>query len=273
MLSIDKVDSRLRKASTSEFLLLGSIRLTQSLPDTNDLSYWLSIRLTRYYAHPPDSFIRIYISVIEENFFLPQCLENYQYIKLYDYSVQYPFINVQAITFYDNIPLHYTIVNDSTNEKIFTIDKQTGFIQLSWPHQNLRRTNSTYLLAVRASDYQHQVSVDCYLKVKLVQRLQLTPKFIHSSVYNIDLVDASSSSGRLRQRLFQVIALLNNDIYEKNLEVRYRITDTNHYFVINRQTGYIATKQPLYPHTTYHFYVSKTKKSTEGSLSIFSYVG
>ncbi|CAF0721029.1 unnamed protein product [Adineta ricciae] len=233
----------------------GSIRLTQSLPDTPDLFYWLSIRLTRYYAHPPHSFIRIYISVIEENFFLPQCLENYQYIKLYDYSVQYPFINVQAVTFYDSIPLHYTIVNDSTNEKIFVIDKQTGFIQLLWPHQNLRRANSTYLLAVRASDYQHQVSVDCYLKVKLVQRLQLTPKFIHSSVYNIDLVDASSSSTRIRQRLFQVIALLDNDIYEKNLEVRYRITDTNHYFVINRQTGYIATKQPLYPHTTYHFYV------------------
>lgn len=92
--------------------------------------------------------------------------------------------------------------------------------------------------------------------MNLIQRSQLTPKFIHSPIYNIDLVDISSSSTRIRQRLFQIIALLDNDIYEKNLEVRYRIIDLNQYFIINRQTGYMATKQPLYPHTTYQFNVS-----------------
>ncbi|UJR21665.1 hypothetical protein I4U23_024742 [Adineta vaga] len=231
----------------------GSIHLVQSLPDTTNLSYWLSIRLTRYYAHPPHSFIRVYISINEENFYLPQCVDNYQQIKLYDYSIQYPFINIQAITFYDNIHLQYSLLNDTTNEKIFAIDKQTGFIQLLWPHQTIRLSKSNYLLTIHALDSQHQLSVDCYLKVDLIQRKQLTPKFIHSPIYNIDLVDISSSSTRIRQRLFQIIALLENDSYEKNLEVRYRITDLNQYFIINRQTGYIATKQPLYPYTTYQF--------------------
>ncbi len=91
--------------------------------------------------------------------------------------------------------------------------------------------------------------------MNLIQRWQLTPKFIYSSIYNIDLMEISSDSKQIRQRLFQVIALLDHKIYNKNLQIRYRILDSKEYFIINRQTGYIATKKPLNPHTTYRFNV------------------
>jgi len=83
----------------------------------------------------------------------------------------------------------------------------------------------------------------------------LTPKFFYSSIYNIDLIEILSNSKRLRQRLFQVIALLDQKIYDKNLQIRYRIIDSKQYFIMNRQTGYIAMKKPLDPYTTYRFNV------------------
>jgi hypothetical protein len=237
----------------SDHFCLGSIRLVQPLTDLSNSSYWLSIRLTRYRARPPHSFIRIHISIREENFYLPQCVDNYQHIKLYDYSIQNPFIRVQALSLYDNAHLQYSIIKNNINEKIFSINKQTGFIQLMTSMQNNHISKSDYLLTVQALDKQHQLSVDCYLKVHFIQRQQLTPKFLYSPIYNIDLAEISYKNGRLRQRLFQVVALLDHQVYHRNLEIRYRITDSNQYFIINRQTGYIASKQSLYPYTTYEF--------------------
>ncbi|CAF4433190.1 unnamed protein product, partial [Adineta steineri] len=119
--------------------------------------------------------------------------------------------------------------------------------------ENNYLTKSDYLLTIKVFDRQHQLSVDCYLNINLIQRYQLTPKFLYSSIYNIDLIKSASNYERLRQRLFQVIALLDHEVYDKNLEVRYRIIDPNQYFIINRQTGYIATKQSLHDHRTYEF--------------------
>ncbi|CAF1202193.1 unnamed protein product, partial [Adineta steineri] len=233
----------------------GSIRLIHTITDLLNSSYWLPIRLTRYRAHPPHSFIHIHISIREENFYLPQCIDNYQYIKLYDFSIQYPFTSIQALSFYDNIHLEYTIIKNNINEKMFSINKQTGFMQVLPLIENNYLTKSDYLLTIKVFDRQHQLSVDCYLNINLIQRYQLTPKFLYSSIYNIDLIKSASNYERLRQRLFQVIALLDHEVYDKNLEVRYRIIDPNQYFIINRQTGYIATKQSLHDHRTYEFNV------------------
>ena len=63
----------------------------------------------------------------------------------------------------------------------------------------------------------------------------------------------------IRQRLFQVIALLDQRIYNKNLQIRYRLVDTQGYFIINRQTGYIAAKKPLNPHAIYRLNVRKLR--------------
>ncbi len=228
---------------------LGSIRLIHLLTNS---SYWISIRLTRYRAHPPHSFIHIHLTIREDNFYLPQCINIYQSIKIYDYSNSYSLIRVQALSLYDNINLQYSIINNNITEKIFSIDKQTGFIKFN------HLIKSDYLLTIQALDNQHQLSIDCYLKINYIQRRELIPKFFYSSIYNIDLIEISSNSKRLRQRLFQVIALLDQKIYNKNLQIRYRIIDSNQYFIINRQTGYIATKKPLYPHKIYQFNVRKS---------------
>ncbi|CAF4109878.1 unnamed protein product, partial [Rotaria sordida] len=238
---------------------LGSIHIINSLTDLSNPSYWLSIRLTRYRAHPPHSFVYIHISVREENFYLPQCIDIYQNIKIYDYSIQSTFAYIQALSFYDNIHLQYSIINNGLNEKIFSINKQTGSIQLlsssSSSNQNNHLSIANYLLTIQALDNQHQLSVNCYLEVNLIRRQQLIPKFLYSSTYNIDLIEISSYNKQLRQRLFQVIALLDHEIYDKNLEVRYQIIDSNQYFIINRRTGYIASKQLLYSNRTYEFNV------------------
>ncbi|CAF3899789.1 unnamed protein product, partial [Rotaria sp. Silwood1] len=167
---------------------------------------------------------------------------------IYDYSIQSTLTSIQALSFYDNIDLQYSIVNNDINEKIFSINKQTGSIQLLSSIQN------NYLLTIQALDNQHQVYVNCYLDINLIQRQQLIPKFLYSSTYNIDLIEISSNSKRLRQRLFQIIALLDTHVYDKKLEIRYRIVDSNQHFIINRQTGYIAAKQPLNPYTIYEFH-------------------
>ena len=220
-------------------------------------SYWLSICLTRYRARPPRSFVHIHISIREENFYVPKCVDIYQNVKLYDHLIQYEFAHVQALSLYEHVHLQYSIVDNNINEKIFSVNKQTGYIQLLTSIKSNNLLKSDYLLAIRASDNQYQLSVDCYLEVNLIRRYQLIPKFLYSSVYNIDLLEISSNSNRLRQRLFQVIALLDNKIYDKNLEIRYRIVDANQYFIINRQTGYIAAKQPLHPYGIYEFMVRK----------------
>lgn len=97
--------------------------------------------------------------------------------------------------------------------------------------------------------------MNCYLKVQLIRRNQLTPRFISAPVYNVDLPEIQYNSGRLRQRLFQIIALLDHNVYDRKLEVRYRIVDSSQHFIINRYTGYIAAKQPLNPLTIYEFQV------------------
>jgi hypothetical protein len=176
----------------------------------------------------------------------------YQNIQVYDYSIGNEFARVQGLSLYEDIQLQYSIIN----EKIFSINRQTGLISLL---SNNHLLKSDYLLTVRALDNQHQLFVDCYLNIHFIRRRQLTPKFFYSSIYKIDLIEISTNHQRLRQRLFQVIALLDHKIYEKNLEIRYRIIDSNQYFIINRQTGYIAAKQPLYPYTTYEFDVRKDR--------------
>jgi len=117
-------------------------------------------------------------------------------------------------------------------------------------HHHLK---SDYFLTIKALDSQYKLSVNCYLKVHLIRRRQLIPKFLYSSIYKIDLPEIELNSGRLRQRLFQIVALLDKNIYDKNLEIRYKFVDINQHFLLNRQTGYIAAKQPLYPYTTYEF--------------------
>jgi hypothetical protein len=58
-------------------------------------------------------------------------------------------------------------------------------------------------------------------------------------------MEISSHSKQLRQRLFQIIALLDHQIYNSKLQIRYRILDFQQDFIINRQTGYLAAKKPL----------------------------
>lgn len=220
------------------------------------MSYWLSIRLTRYRAHPPHSFIQLHITIQEENFYTPQCVNIYQSVKIYDYSMPISTIaRVQALSFYEKIQLKYSIISDNAEDNVFSIDDQNGSIQLNLNNQLSSLSN--YLLTIRAYDNQHDLSVDCYLDVNIIRRNQLTPRFLHSSVYSIDLIESSLNIQRLRQRLFQVIALLDHKVYDKNIEVRYQITDSNQYFIINRQTGYIASKQVLIPNRTYEFTVSR----------------
>ncbi|CAM4832083.1 unnamed protein product [Rotaria magnacalcarata] len=231
---------------------LGSIRLIHSSADLSNATYWLSIRLTRYRARPPHSFVHVHISVREDDFYSPQCVDIYRNVKIYDYSIPSIFARVSALSFYDDIQFQYSIVNDSTNKNMFSIDKKTGSIQLN-PTNHL--TLSNYKLTIEALDRQHQLSVDCYLEVNLIRRNQLTPKFFYSPIYYIDLIETSLNSQRLRQRLFQVIALLDHKVYDKNIEVRYQIMDSNQYFIINRQSGYIASKQILEPKKIYEFSV------------------
>ncbi|CAF5103164.1 unnamed protein product, partial [Rotaria sp. Silwood1] len=230
------------------------LRLTHSLIGLIQSSYWLPIRLTRYRAHPPHTYIHIHISIRQENFYLPQCINIYQNVKIYDYLIEYPFARIEATTINKNSFIEYTIIDNDKNDKIFSIDKQKGFIQLLTTIQNNRRLKSDYLLIINALDNQYKLSVNCYLKIHLIRRQQLIPKFIYSSIYNIDLPEIQYHSGRLRQRLFQIIALLDTHVYDKKLEIRYRIVDSNQHFIINRQTGYIAAKQPLNPYTIYEFH-------------------
>lgn len=223
-------------------------------------SYWLSIRLTRYRARPPHSFVYLHLTIREDNFYLPQCLHIYQTIKLYDYSIPYPLARIQAISLYDDVQLEYFLMNNTINENIFSIDKQTGFIQFL-PSIDLVRSN--YLLTIRAFDNQHHLSVDCFLKIHHIQRRQLTPKFSYSSMYNIELMEISSNSKRLRQRLFQVIALLDHQIYSQHIQIRYRILGFQQDFIINRQTGYLAARKPLKSSTIYRLNVRILIRSFE----------
>jgi hypothetical protein len=218
-------------------------------------SYWLPIRLTRYRAHPPHSFIHLHVSIRPENSHLPQCIPIYQRIQIYDYSIQYPFARIQAVSLNKHVQLEYSLFNEDAKEKIFSIDKQTGFIHLLPTIVNSRRLKSDYFLTIDVTDHPQQLSTHCYMKVHLIRRRQLIPRFLHSSTYHIDLPTFEQQSSRLRQRLFQIIALLDNQVYNRKLEIRYRIIDVNQNFIINRQTGYVAVKQPLTVYTTYELTV------------------
>ncbi|CAF1436676.1 unnamed protein product, partial [Adineta ricciae] len=229
------------------------LRLTQSLIGLSKSSYWLTIRLTRYRAHPAYTFVHLHISIRQENFYLPQCVDVYQNIKVYDYASQHAFHRVEAVSLNKNSHLQYSIVD---NEKLFSIDQRTGSLSLLSSNQNNnRRLKSDYLLTVVAFDTQYKLSAHCYVNIHLIRRRQLIPKFFSAPNYNIDMIEIDRQSGRLRQRLFQIVALLDTKVYSKKLEIRYRIVDSNQHFVINRQTGYIAAKQPLKAYTTYEFNV------------------
>ncbi|UJR27505.1 hypothetical protein I4U23_008789 [Adineta vaga] len=230
----------------------GYLRLTHSLIGLSKSSYWLTIRLTRYRAHPPHTFVHIHLSIRQENFYLPQCVDIYQNIKVYDYANQHPFHRVEAISSNRNSLVQYSI---DGNEKLFSIDQRTGSLSLVSSKQNSRRLKSDYLLTIKALDTQYKLSVNCYVNIHLIRRRQLIPKFFSEPIYNINLLEIGLESGRLRQRLFQIVALLETKVYNKKLEIRYRIVDSNQHFIINRQTGYIATKQPLKAFTTYEFHV------------------
>jgi hypothetical protein len=208
--------------------------------------------LTRYRAHPPHTYIHIHLSIRQENFYLPQCVDLYQIVKVYDYSIQYPFARIEARTLNKHSLIQYSL---DTNDKIFSINKQTGYLHLLPSVQTHRRLKSDYLLTTKAFDTQSKLSINCYVKVHLIRRRQLIPKFLSSKNYQVDLPEIHADSGRLRQRLFQIVALLDSEVYNKKLEIRYRFIDSNQHFIINRQTGYIAAKQPLNPYTTYEFNV------------------
>ena len=224
--------------------------MTDSLIGLSKSSYWLSLRLTRYRAHPPHTYIHIHLSIRQENFYLPQCTDLYQTVKVYDYSIQYPFARIEAKTFNKQSVIQYSLED---TEKFFSINKQTGFLHLLPSVQTNRRLKSDYLITTKAFDTQSKLSINCYVKIHLIRRRQLVPKFLPADNYKIDLPEIHTDSGRLRQRLFQVVALLDTEVYDKKLEIRYRFADTNQHFIINRQTGYIAARQPLSPYTTYEF--------------------
>lgn len=213
----------------------------------------MSLRLTRFRAHPPHTYIHAHLSIRQENFFFPQCQDLYQTVRVYDYATQYPFVQIETKTLNKQSHIQYSLVND---EKIFAINKQTGFLHLLPSIHAQRRLKSDYLLTANVFDLQSKLSVACYVKVQLIRRRQLIPQFISSTIYKADLPEIPLGSNRLRQRLFQIVALLNPQVYDRKLEIRYRFTDINHHFIINRQTGYIAAKQPLDPYTTYEFNVS-----------------
>ncbi|CAF4406563.1 unnamed protein product, partial [Adineta steineri] len=170
-------------------------------------SYWLAIRLTRYRAHPPHTFVHIHLSIRQENFYLPQCVNIYQNVKVYDYSTQHPFARVEAISLNKNSLLQYSINDNDQYEKIFSIDQRTGFLNLLPSVSNNRRLKSDYLLTIKTFDIQYKFSVNCYVNIHLIRRRQLIPKFIYSPSYNINSYEIERNSGRLRQRLFQISTL------------------------------------------------------------------
>ena len=230
------------------------------------LAYWLPIRLTRYRAHPPHSYVHVHVAVRPENFYLPQCLDIYQDVRVYDYAIQYPFARVQGVSLNRNSALQYKLIENDPKEKIFSIDQQTGFLHLLPVAQSQRRLKADSFLTVQAIDTQYRLSTDCYVKVHLIRRRQLVPRFIQAPQYQIDLVQLERQSGRLRQRLFQIIALLENTVYDRKLEIRYRMVDANQHFIINRQTGYVAAKQPLEAYSTYEFTVRDTLHISSASF-------
>ena len=248
---ISKVVFRSIEIGDNRSSLLGSLHLIDSLPNS---SSWIAIRLTRYRAHPPHSFIHLHLSIREDNFYLPQCVHIYQNLTFYPYSIPYPLARVQAVSLYDDAELEYRLINNKINERFFVVNRLTGSIQLL-PAVQFDQTD--FLLTVRALDHEHQLSVDCFVRIHSIQRRQLTPKFDYPSIYDINLIEIPANSPRLRQRLFQVIALLDHTVYHRNLHIRYRIDDPEEYFLINPQTGYIAAKRPLQSSRIYQLHVSE----------------
>ncbi|CAF1536813.1 unnamed protein product, partial [Rotaria sordida] len=135
------------------------LRLTQSLIGLSLSSYWLAIRLTRYRAHPPHTFIHIHILIRQENFYLSQCIDTYQSVKAYDYSIDYYSINISKSIRPDTIifqinatskdPIEngniiYDLINSSD---YFFINQQTGIIRLK---KYLPSTIMNFTLTIKA---------------------------------------------------------------------------------------------------------------------------
>jgi len=207
--------------------------------------------LTRYRANPPHCHVHFYFRIHEDNFHFPQCRNVYQNLKFYEYSITYPLTRIQGTTIYEHIQLEYYLKSNSVNEKYFSIDKHTGFIQFLPSIKISHLNQSEYFLTIQIHDPEHLLFVDCYLKMNFFQRKDLLPRFLYSPMYNLDLVE----SQQIRQRLFQIPALLNEQIYHKNLRIRYRLIDTNNTFLLNKQTGYVAAGKSLNPHRIYQIHV------------------
>ena len=235
---------------------LGIIRLRHRFTDSTIASYWLPVRLTRYRARPAHTFVHLHVSIQDDNFYVPQCVDIYQSLKLYEYSIPHSVVRVQAVSSHWPADLHYSLITENIQENFFSVNSSTGHVDVLPSFRTSPSTSSRYFLTVRAFDRQQYTSVDCFLDIQLFRRRQLTPKFLHPSVYNLDLLEIAAQSGRLRQRLFQVIAVLDEQVYASDLEVRYRIVDSPEHFLINPQTGYIAAKQALLAQSTYDLYVS-----------------
>ena len=201
--------------------------------------------MTRYRAHPAHTFIHIHLTIRAENLYLPQCRTIYQQVQVYDYAIQYPFARIQTqSSMSKQSVIQYRLVNDRLSDdeqkkdKIFSIDKQTGYLYLlPVVQQNSRRFKSDFLLTIEAMEMSMKLTVNCYMKVHLIRRRQLIPRFYHNSNYQINLPQLTRQSGRLRQRLFQIIALLDHQVYDRKIEIRYRMVGSNQHFIINRQTG------------------------------------
>ena len=203
------------------------------------------MRLTRYRAHPPTTYAHVYISIEEDNFDVPQCQKVFQTIKLYEFAVSNPISFIR--TEYHRDSFLYLLMNSNSE---FTVDPRTGAVN----YRNSFPIDST--LAVRVFDEQFQVHTDCFLRIQWIHRHQLIPKFISTLNYQLNLTELSATSFGLRQRLFQLVAILNEEFYENNLEIRYRIVQNLDNFMIHPRTGSIASKRPLKVHSIHRFQVS-----------------
>lgn len=189
------------------------------------------------------------VRISEDNFYLPKCIETNQNLQIYDYSISNPIGRVQARGFYRNSNLRYSLINETINENLFNVDRWTGEIYFRSNRKNL----SNSILVVRAAD--RHGFVDCFVHIQWIYRHELTPKFLQTSIYDLDFIEIHSEFFQ-----FQVAAIFDHKFYEKNLEIRYRIVRKNDHFMINPRTGCIATKTKLNRNEIHQFDVEKLPK-------------
>ncbi|CAF1573648.1 unnamed protein product, partial [Didymodactylos carnosus] len=237
--------------------LSGYIRLRRSFDYDVQSSYWLTLRTTIFNARPQFSHIHVYISIRNENNFIPQCHHVYEEITLVEQH-QTPFIQIKAVDKEKDDQLNYAIV-EGDEKQLFYIDSNNGQISFQRPmHQ--RQDKRIYVLTIRVSDSgRPTLSSDCLLKVNVLRRKDVRPQFLHNeneNTYYFELPEINRS--RLKQRLFQIVAILNlpeKMQFNNNLQIRYRLLDPTKHFVINKETGYIAARQSLTSYSIYSFQI------------------